>query len=77
MGFTESTSDAHRASTPRSTFRDEPPASVASSRSGPSVARRQRYLRSLSRTASHGLVYGLASTTGGAIVTGLIWWGQR
>ena len=36
-----------------------------------------RMFRSLTRTASHGLVHGLASTAGGAIVTGLIWWHQR
>lgn len=77
MGLTEPTSDAHRAPTPQSARREEPPASVTSPRSEPPAARRQRYLRSLSRTASHGLVYGLASAVGGAIVTGLVWWGQR
>ncbi|MEU9289891.1 hypothetical protein AB0D57_35855 [Streptomyces sp. NPDC048275] len=49
--------------------------STAASAAGP--AERRRYLRSLGRTAGHGLVYGLASATGGAIVTGLVWWNQR
>ncbi|ROQ66095.1 hypothetical protein EDD93_0495 [Streptomyces sp. 840.1] len=39
-------------------------------------AGRRRDLRSLALTAGHGLVYGLASAVGGAVVTGLIWWNQ-
>lgn len=37
----------------------------------------RRDLRSLARTAGHGLVYGLTSAAGGAVVTGLVWWYQR
>jgi hypothetical protein len=44
---------------------------------GRDAPKRRRDLRSLGRTAGHGLVQGLASATGGAIVTGLIWWNQR
>lgn len=39
--------------------------------------KRRHELRALTRTARHGLVYGLASGTGGAVVTSLIWWQQR
>ncbi|MEU9198958.1 hypothetical protein [Streptomyces sp. NPDC048332] len=38
--------------------------------------RRHRDLRSLALTAGHGLVHGLASAAGGAVVTGLIWWSR-
>lgn len=34
-------------------------------------------LRALARTAGHGLVQGLASATGGAVVAALVWWCRR
>ncbi|WP_257004949.1 hypothetical protein [Streptomyces sp. Tue6028] len=39
--------------------------------------KRRSGLRSLGRTAGHGLVQGLTSAVGAAAVTGLVWWTQR
>lgn len=36
--------------------------------------RKRRFLRSLGRTAGHGLVRGVTTTVGAAIVTGTLWW---
>lgn len=52
--------------------------SPAESDAGRDVPPKRRHeLRALTRTARHGLVYRLASGTGGAVVTSLIWWHQR
>lgn len=42
-----------------------------------STMRRRRYARSLSRTAIHAFVQGLASASGVALVSVLGWWIQR
>lgn len=34
-------------------------------------------MRSLVRTAGLGLVHGITTTAGGAVVTGVLWWIQR
>jgi hypothetical protein len=34
-------------------------------------------MRSLVRTAGVGLVHGIPTTAGGAVVTGVLWWMQR
>lgn len=46
---------------------------------GPSLRKRRRrhLLRSLGRTAGHGLVRGITTTAGGALVTGTLWWIQH
>lgn len=53
------------------------PGDTSAQPAGEVRAMRHHSPRSLGRTVGHGLVHGLASATGGAIVTGLIWWSRR
>lgn len=39
--------------------------------------RREYLLRSLARTACYGVVRGIATTAGGLLVTGTLWWIQH
>lgn len=79
MGCTpEPTGDPEHTSTVPVRRPEQSGALPAGSFAGEDVpVRRHRVLRSLARTGSHGLVHGLASAAGGAVVTGFVRWNQR